>query len=214
MRDLDKILVDQAMAGDLTGFETLVSRHQGKVYSFIYRMVMSKEDASDLTQEVFLQVFRSLSSFKGEAKFSTWLYRIAANKSLDYLRRVKNNKPPESLETRLEMTGSMTGSMSTNPEQIYLQEERVRRIRKMIADLPDRYRAALILFHYENLSYQQIAEALEVPVKTVATRLYRAKLILKEKLIPKEKHIPKERLVPKEKLSPNEYQGGESDGMP
>lgn len=189
LKDLDEVLVQKIKAGDTDSFETLVSRHQRKIFAFIYRMTVSQEDARDLTQEVFIQVFRSLDKFRGDAKFSTWLYRLAANKSLDFLRRNKKAVPLD-LNLRadaVDLPGraglpDRNGAPDNNPEQMYLREEKVRRLRRMIAGLPDRYRVALVLYHYENLSYQQIAEALEVPLKTVATRLYRAKLILKEKL--------------------------------
>lgn len=181
--DLDEILVRKIKAGDSGGFETLVARYQQKIFAFIYRMTASEEDARDLAQEVFIQVYRSLDSFRGEAKFSTWLYRIAANKSLDFLRRYKKTQPLDSdIRVNAAEQPGMACIPDNNPEYIYLQEEKIRRLRRLIAGLPDKYRVALVLFHYENLTYQQIAEALDVPVKTVATRLYRAKLILKEKL--------------------------------
>ena len=179
--DSDEILVVKAAAGDSKSLENLVSRYQKKIFSFIYRMVFSVEDARDLTQEVFVQVFLSLDKFRGEAKFSTWLYRIASNKSLDFLRR--NQKKETIAISEIDTIALIGPSLnSSNPEQVYLQEEKIRRLRRLIAGLPDKYRLTLVLFHYENLTYQQIAEALDLPVKTVATRLYRSKLILKEQL--------------------------------
>jgi len=180
LKDLDGILIERIRGGDSRGFAELVSRYQARIFSFIYRMTMSQEDSRDLTQEVFIQVFRSLARFKGEARFSTWIYRIAANKAIDFLRRNKKSKPPDPANDFYNLENA--GAVDYNPENIYLQEEKVRRLRRMIAGLPDRYRLVLFLFHYEKMSYQQIAETLEVPVKTVATRLYRAKILLKEKL--------------------------------
>lgn len=180
--DSDEILAVKAIAGDSKSLENLVTRYQKKIFSFIYRMVFSVEDARDLTQEVFVQVFLSLNQFRGEAKFSTWLYRIASNKSLDFLRR--NQKIEKTIAASKIDTLALMGSSLNhhNPEQVFIQEEKIRRLRRLIAGLPDKYRLTLILFHYENLTYQQIAEALDLPVKTVATRLYRSKLILKEQL--------------------------------
>lgn len=179
--DSDEILVVKATAGDSKSLESLVFRYQKKIFSFIFRMVFSVEDARDLTQEVFIQVFLSLDKFRGEAKFSTWLYRIASNKSLDFLRRDQKMKiiDTSKIDTLALMGPSLNGN---NPEQVFLQEEKIRRLRRLIAGLPDKYRLTLVLFHYENLTYQQIAETLDIPVKTVATRLYRSKLILKEQL--------------------------------
>ncbi len=189
--DSDEILVQKIKTGNPGSFEILVSRYQRKIFAFIYRMVVSEEDARDLTQEVFIQVFRALDRFRGDAKFSTWLYRIAANKSLDFLRRTKSGKIADhSGWAEAADLAKLPCAPEDNPEHIYLQQEKIRRVRRLIAGLPDRYRVVLVLFHYENLTYRQIADALDIPVKTVATRLYRAKLLLKENL------------------------GGEPDGMP
>ncbi len=115
LRDTDEILIQNIRAGNTESFEDLVSRYQRKVFAFAYRMVVSEDDARDLTQEVFLQVFRSLDSFRGEARFSTWLYRIAANKTLDFLRRKKAKLVP--FPVRQDISGlAAAGSMDTNPE--------------------------------------------------------------------------------------------------
>ncbi|WP_418792229.1 RNA polymerase sigma factor [Phosphitispora sp. TUW77] len=170
------------IAGDSGSFEKLVSRCQNKIFAFVYRMVGSREDAGDLTQEVFFQVFRSLKSFRRDAKLDTWLYRIAANKTLDFLRKNKKARFVNFDLDNYQDEASLTCLPENNPEQMFLQEEKMRTLRRMIAGLPDRYRLVLVLFHYQELSYKQIAETLEIPVKTVATRLYRAKFILKETL--------------------------------
>lgn len=179
MNGLDEKLVNKVKNGDISSFEKLVFSYQKKIYSFIFRMVLSVEDARDLTQEVFIQAFRSLDQFRGDSKFSTWIYRIAANKSLDFLRRNKRYK--FTVVNDLDV-GELSSKYSTkdNPEHTYLREEKIRRIRDIITGLPEKYMVVVILFHYEKLSYQQVADTLDIPVKTVATRLYRAKLILKE----------------------------------
>ncbi|MBU7007256.1 RNA polymerase sigma factor [Phosphitispora fastidiosa] len=182
MDDLDELLIKKIIAGDSGSFEKLVSRYQKKIFAFVYRMVESREDAGDLTQEVFLQVFRSLNTFRGDAKLNTWLYRIASNKTLDFLRKNKKTRLVAFDSEDYQGEPSLTCSPEANPEQIVLKEEKMRRLRRLIAGLPDRYRLALVLYHYQELTYQQIAETLDIPVKTVATRLYRAKLILRETL--------------------------------
>lgn len=179
----------------MKSFDILITRYQQKVYSFVYRMVYCQEDAMDITQDVFIQIFRSVEKFRGDAKFSTWLYRIAANKTMDFLRK---NKKTSYIE--LDKIGALqlhavmpdTELQGDDPAALFLQEEKIRKLRRLIAGLPDKYRVVLTLFNYEELTYQQISESLEIPVKTVATRLYRAKLILKEKL----------------------REGGEFDGVP
>lgn len=179
MTDIDEMLAKQAAAGDLNSFEVLVSRYQGKIFSFVFRMVNLNEDARDLTQEVFLQVYRALGQFRGDSGFSNWLYRIASNKCLDFLRRNRKNKSVE-FDDNLYQIPQDNRLNSDNPEHVYFYEEKIRRLRRMISGLPDRYRIVIVLFHYENMSYQQISDTLNIPVKTVATRLYRAKLLLKE----------------------------------
>jgi RNA polymerase sigma-70 factor (ECF subfamily) len=143
-------------------------------------MVENGEDARDLTQEVFIQLYQSLPRFRSESSFGTWAYRIAVNKCLDFLRRKKTRGKEVVLS--LYEGDALPGNCREGPEEAAIRQDESRRLKTAIKNLPQDYRIVLVLHHYQQLSYKEIAEILSIPVKTVATRLYRAKLILKEKL--------------------------------
>ena len=179
----DEILIAEILKGNHAGYEHLVRKYQNKVYPVIYRMVHSQEDALDLTQETFLQAYRQLSQFKNQAKFYTWLYRIATNKTLDFLRKEKS-RTEKTDKLVNESKGSFSlNSEQSNPEQLYIQRERQELVQEVIKSLPEKYLITLILNHYQQLSYHEIADILQIPLKTVATRIYRARLLLKEKIL-------------------------------
>lgn len=174
----DELLVYRARDGDLKAYEILIQRYQDKVYNLAARMINNREDARDLAQETFIQIYKSLQHFRGDCNFSTWLYRVASNKCLDFLRR----KRPEQVCHPAFEKDELIADSRAGPEEQLIKEEEAYIIRKVLANLPRNYRMVLVLHHYQLLSYKEIARILDLPVKTVATRLYRAKLILKEKL--------------------------------
>ncbi len=173
----DELLVYRARDGDLKAYEILIQRYQDKVYNLAARMINNREDARDLAQETFIQIYKSLPHFRGDCSFGTWLYRVASNKCLDFLRR----KRPEQVCHPFEKDELIADSRA-GPEEQLIKEEEAYMVRKALASLPRNYRIVLVLHHYQLLSYKEIAKILDLPVKTVATRLYRARLILKEKL--------------------------------
>lgn len=176
----DELLVAMAQKGDLKAYEDLVRRYQHKVFNLASKMLNNREDALDLAQEIFIQVYLALPGFRGESIFSTWVYRVASNKCLDFLRKkkVEKNKIISSYEENVQI-----GDSRDSPEDLVIRREESRRVREALDGLPRNYRIVIILHHYQQLRYKEIAEVLNQPVKTVATRLYRAKLILKKKLI-------------------------------
>lgn len=176
----DELLVAMAQKGDLTAYEALVHRYQHKVFNLASKMVNNREDALDIAQEIFMQIYLALPGFRGESVFSTWVYRVASNKCLDYLRKkkVEKEKTVTSFEENI-----MFGDSRDSPEELVIRREESRKVREALDSLPRHYRIVIILHHYQQLRYKEIAEVLNQPVKTVATRLYRAKLILKKKLI-------------------------------
>lgn len=181
MPDGERQLIKQALTGDNRAFGELVTRSYPQVMGLILRMGIARQDALDIAQEAFLQVYRSLGTFQQEAKFSTWVYRIAANKCLDFLRRQRAAPVPltEMDERRWER---QQRSGYPEPEEEYLRAELAQRVQTVVRSLPEKYRVVVILQHYQGLSYQEISEALSLPLKTVATRVYRAKLLLKGRL--------------------------------
>jgi RNA polymerase sigma factor (sigma-70 family) len=173
----DEQLIDRVRQGHSDAYRVLVERHKGYIYTLIYRMVPHKETAEDLTQEVFVKLFRSLAHFRGDAKFTTWLYRMTTNLVTDF-RRSQKRKPYEALLDK--MKGWFTDARE-QPEEIALLKDEQERMQALLSELPDKYRLIMYLFHYKQLSYQEMANATGLPVKTLETRLYRGKALLKEK---------------------------------
>lgn len=175
----DELLVSLVKKGDLKAYEALVERYQHKVFNLVSKMVNNREDALDIAQEIFIQIYLALPGFRGESIFSTWVYRVASNKCLDFLRKkkVEKKKIVSSYEEN-----KLIGDSRDSPEELVIRREEIRRVKDVLENLPRNYRIVIILHHYQQLRYKEIAEILNQPVKTVATRLYRAKLILKKKL--------------------------------
>jgi RNA polymerase sigma-70 factor (ECF subfamily) len=171
----DAELVAASLAGDPSAFDTLVERHRRNVYHVCYRFVGNHEDASDLTQDVFLRAFRALRRFKGQSAFGTWLYRIAVNVSLN---RVSVKMPQsEPIEARQHVD-----TRSDAPGDRILRDERAARVRAAIAKLPRKQRASLILRMYHDMSHQEIADTLGSTVGAVKANVFHALQNLKKLL--------------------------------
>lgn len=174
----DEQIIGRVRGGETRLFEELVRRYQGQVYGMAARLVGGRGDAEDVAQEAFLKAFRGLEGFKGDAKFSTWLYRITWNVCTDWLRR--NRKPgrrpssidetPEVADSRVDVAGSL------------VESERREEIRRALDGLPDKYRSVVTLMYFQKMSYDQISAVLGLPLKTIETRLYRARRMLREAL--------------------------------
>lgn len=173
----DEQLVDLIRQSDEEAYRILMARYQDYIYTLIYRMTLHRETAEDLTQEVFIKLYRSLSNFRGDAKFKTWLYRMTVNLVTDY-RRSQSRKPYEAI---LDKIKGWFGDRREEPEARALQKEEQETMQRLLADLPDKYRLILYLYHYKQLSYQEISDVTGLPMKTIETRLYRGKSLLKEK---------------------------------
>lgn len=173
----DEQLIDRVRQGHSDAYRVLVERHKSYIYTLVYRMVGHKETAEDLTQDVFVKLFRSLSHFRGEAKFTTWLYRMTTNLVTDY-RRSQKRKPYEALLDK--MKGWFSDSKEQPEERALLKDEQ-EQMQGLLSEIPDKYRLIMYLYHYKQMSYQEMSEATGLPVKTLETRLYRGKAMLKEK---------------------------------
>jgi RNA polymerase sigma-70 factor (ECF subfamily) len=167
----DEEILARVRAGETRRFEELVLRYQDAIYGMALRFVGSSAEAQDIAQEVFLRVHRGLEGFKGEARFSTWLYRIAFNLCSDTLRR---RRRPDRASVSLEEAGEIQDRRA-GFEQGILDSEQRRAVRAALEGMDEKYRAVLILLYYQELSYEQIAAVLQCPLKTVETRLYRAR---------------------------------------
>jgi RNA polymerase sigma factor (sigma-70 family) len=184
LEQTDYELVKICLSGKRDTFSELVSRYKRLVYATIYNFMGDSPDVSDLFQEVFLRVYKSLASYNPDYPFSTWAAKITTNVCLDRLRKKKTEQVPiedieEIVDNRL------------NPEDHCLAGERLERIRRAVQELPEDYRVPMILFHQQGLSYEALVKITGQPVTIVKNRLYRARLMLKDKLNPdKEKEKP------------------------
>lgn len=185
--DTDAALVERALEGDGTAFEALVYRHQERVYGLLRRLLRDAEDAEDALQETFLHVYRDLDSFRGESRFSTWIYRVASNTALSHLRR-RRRRPTESLEAFLPRFDE-EGRHATRPDVGHSPSERTeeRLDRQRIAEhaisalerLPETYRTVVVLRDLEELTTAEAAEVLGVTEASLRQRLHRARLMLR-----------------------------------
>ena len=177
-RETDDELIGRVRRGETRHFAELVHRYQDPVYGMAVRFIRSPAEAEDLAQEAFLRAFRGLEGFKGDSRFSTWLYRITWNLCADWLRR--NRKPgraPLAIDDAADVADG-----TVDIEEGYLAAEERQEVRRALDRLDEKYRSALMLLYYQELSYDQIADVLDVPLKTVETRLYRARKLLGESL--------------------------------
>jgi RNA polymerase sigma factor (sigma-70 family) len=173
----DEQLVDQIRQGDEEAYRFLVERHKQYIYTLVYRMVEHRETAEDLTQDIFIKLYRSLAQFRGDAKFTTWLYRLTSNLVTDY-RRAQRRKPYEAIMDKMK---GWFSNRQEEPEAVALQKEERQTVHKLLSELPDKYRLIIYLYHYKQLSYQEISDITQLPLKTIETRLYRGKSLLKQK---------------------------------
>jgi len=175
----DARLVEAALRGDRDAFGGLVSRYQDRLFNTLLRIAGSREDAADGVQDAFVQAYLKLESFRGDSQFFTWLYRIAMNVALSRRRR---RRPMASLETAKDCAGEEPMDAAAGPGDQALAQERAAQVQTAMADLGEGHRKILVLRELEGCSYEVIADILELPVGTVRSRLFRARLQLREKL--------------------------------
>lgn len=181
-------LIEQCQQGNVQAFDELMARYETRVYNLAYRLLGNAEDASDIAQETFLRVYRAMSRFRGHSTLHTWIHRIVVNLCLDEIKKKKRQPclvqeaafDEESAESLIERIPDETA----DPEAWALSQERQLIVRQAIASLPPHHRSVLVLFDLEGLTYQEIAEVLQISVGTVKSRLNRARLALKEKMEP------------------------------
>lgn len=184
---LEKALIQRCKDGDISAFNDLVQQYEKRVFNFAYRMSGNYDDACDVAQEAFVRVFNAINTFRGEANFTTWLYRIVTNVYLDERKKQKSHMHT-SLEDYIELEeNSVTRQIEDGrptPDNMVEQGERNDLLRMAIQDLPEYQRIMVVLYHTQSKSYEEIAEIMKLPIGTVKSRLNRARLALKEKLEP------------------------------
>ncbi|MCA1583361.1 MAG: sigma-70 family RNA polymerase sigma factor [Acidobacteria bacterium] len=178
----DEELVQRSKDGDLESFNQLVKRWERPIYALAYRTIGREEDARDVCQETFLRAFRGLRGFKGEAKFSSWLYRIALNLCRDWIRRQRRTPTvpmPDGLDL-MELAGEQGPVESI--EDLVARREMGRAVAEAMRHLPDEQRTAIVLKEYHGLTFQEIADLQGCPLSTVKTRLYQGLSVLRRHL--------------------------------
>jgi RNA polymerase sigma-70 factor (ECF subfamily) len=179
----DEELVARATAGDLDSFNQLVSRWERPIYALAYRTLGREEEARDVVQDAFLRAFRGLKGFKGEAKFSSWLYRITLNLCRDWIRRER--RAPLVQVPEGEDTMNLAEQMPSPDEsvvELVARREMSSAVSRAMAELPEEQRTAIMLKEYQGLTFQEIAEMLDCPLSTVKTRLYQGLTVLRRRL--------------------------------
>lgn len=170
-------LVTKSKNGDQDAFSLLVQQYQRRVFNLVFRMLQNYEEANEVTQEAFLAAWQGLPAFRGEARFSTWLYRIAYNCALKQLETRKRDK---ALHTALQAEQTTEGEDSKNILLETLDNQEM--VQEQLSQLPPKYRIVLILRHLQDMTYEEMAEVLTMPVGTIKTHLFRARNLLKERL--------------------------------
>lgn len=179
-------IIQQLQQGSEPAFKLLVDKYQRLVVNTCFGMVHNTEDAEDIAQEVFIEVFRSIQNFRADAKLSTWLYRIAVNRSLNFIRDNKKNKWfrsfEDSVKNKISLHERLANSASDQPEYIMENNQRAILLHKAIDSLPENQKVAFTLSKYEELTYQEISSVMDQSVSAVESLIHRAKKNLQKKL--------------------------------
>ena len=178
----DEELVSRSMGGDPESFNQLIRRWERPIYALAYRTIGREDDARDVVQETFLRAFRGLSGFKGQAKFSSWLYRITLNLCRDWMRRQRRTPviaTPDGVDL-VELAGE--SETVETADAAVVRKDLSRAVARAMSALPEEQRAAIVLKEYHDLTFQEIADLLGCPLSTVKTRLYQGLTVLREEL--------------------------------
>jgi len=182
----DQLLVERVQQGDRSAFDILVAKYQHKVAKLVMRYVRDQAEALDVTQEAFLKAYRALPGFRGDSAFYTWLYRIAINTAKNYLVAARRRPLDYDLDLQNPDQYEMHGRLSDGdtPEGTLLSEEIRETVNQAIEALPVDLRTAIMLRELEGMSYEEIAAAMECPVGTVRSRIFRAREAIDKRLRP------------------------------
>lgn len=187
----DYNLIDKAIKGDQSAYERLMKKYYKLVNNLIYRMIYNKDDVEDLTQEAFIKAFNSLDKFDHQFAFSTWLYKIASNNCIDYLRKKKLNTisidkeiDGEDEDLRFEIPDS-----DYIPDRNILEKEKQAILKDAIESLPEKYKSVILLRHTDDMEYEEIAKKLNIPLGTVKAHIFRGRELLNKYLKDKLHHF-------------------------
>lgn len=186
----DAVLVLRCQADDCEAFDEIVARYKDGIYNYIWRMISSREDTEDLTQEVFVRAFKAIKTFRRESNLRTWLYRIATNLCVDRYRRAGLEKqyivPLE--QKQQDEDGNPVAfelpDASRDPQRVFERTELQTQVHEAISRLPEKLRSAVLLFDLEGMTYEEIAETVGCPIGTVKSRIFNARVQLRDLLKP------------------------------
>jgi RNA polymerase sigma-70 factor, ECF subfamily len=170
----DEIIVERALTGDAEAFGEIVRRWERRIFALTYGMLGREEDARDATQETFLAAFRNLRGFRGEAKVSSWLHRIAVNQCISRQRRSKVRSEAALDDEEEKHARSFATSVSYSPARVAEGRQETLAVRRAINSLPVELRQVVVMKEFEELTFREIADALDLPLSTVKSRLYTA----------------------------------------
>ena len=179
----DKELITRVLAGDEASYGTLVTRYRDYVYTIAVRIVGNDEDAEDVAQEAFVRAYRALPRFRGDSKFSSWLYRIATNRALTHLKKRRRRAVTVDIESGPHVEAGVVddaGGQEMSPELMVRDDEFRRAVRAAVQELPEQYRVVVTLFYLEERSYREVAATLGIPMGTLKTHLHRARALLRD----------------------------------
>lgn len=178
-KEKDKDFIIRLKTDDKLAFEQLFTDYKDMIYTIVNRMVYNKNKVEDLVADIFVKVYKNIRRFDERSKLSTWIYKIAYNHCLDYIRKTKRDplKSYEPLDSKFYLSSNVF-----NAEKTMLKEEREQVLYALVDSMPERYRMVLNFHYFEGISYRDISEIMGIPMGTVKTYLFRAKVYLREKM--------------------------------
>ena len=186
MQPIDELLLKKAATGDMEAFEGLVLASEKLIYSACYRLLGNIEDARDASQEVFIKLYRNIDKCTNSSTYKAWIYRIAYNTCVDFLRKKKGKEPPISINQQVALDENeieiQLKSDELTPEEKYIQEETKVVVQHAIDKLKETYKPLIVLRDIQGLSYEEIAKVTDIPIGTVKSRISRGRQKLKEYL--------------------------------
>ncbi|MCI1189811.1 sigma-70 family RNA polymerase sigma factor [Hymenobacter sp. DH14] len=177
----DLVLIEAALAGSAKAYEGLLANYRKSLYHVVLRMVNNADDADDLTQEVFAKAFQSLARYRADYAFSTWLFRIATNHCIDFIRKRRLKTLSLSTEMQLGNGDGMlleVASPELNPQEVYIRQQRIERVQQLVGHLPPKYQKLVRLRYFDELTYEEVAVELQAPLGTVKAQLHKARELL------------------------------------
>ena len=185
-RNIDQALVERVQQGDKSAFDILVLKYQSKIIQLVNRYVHDADEAMDVAQEAFIKAYRAIGRFRGDSAFYTWIYRIAINTAKNHLVASGRRPPAGDIDAQdAEQYEGATGLREyATPERMILKDEIEKTVASAIEELPDDLKTAITLRELEGLSYEEIAQAMECPIGTVRSRIFRARDAIDTKLKP------------------------------